>query len=430
MSARQNPPNTSEFALSSSPTSPNPRSSLRRLSSLANLHQFNPFNSFNRRCSSQSTQNSDDDPYLLNTYQQRPQNQQRRQTYMPLSEEPLPALPKSSTFSNLPLTRNRNNSKPPSSMKPPSRIPTPSMGSNARTRLASATKSILKVGNRRGLVRSDTEPLLEPHQSYGVSTSAHNLKENTSINTNKADMRPIGLPEVSRDPLDINVRSFDSFQLPRTPADQIPKHLPRRDSLQPPTPQTPLSKLPSDKPIQTPTTVTAKPRRRTMLPPEVVPLHSLCDKEKQRPSFSSDFQSRQLLTPRATPTLLPSSCPRPSASYLRPDDSSSNVDIASDFVTSAQSTAYWSGRLMSQFDRRRNDELQALEGRTELGLSYPENNLNACLRELQNKCVTEAARLSFAMFKARIQAKAGALGTTMGMAEDGAERRGKDMVEA
>ncbi|CAD0085496.1 unnamed protein product [Aureobasidium vineae] len=430
MPARQHPSNTSAVPLSTSPTSPNPRSSLRRLSSLANLHQINPFNSFNRRRSSHSTQNSDDDPYLLNTYQQRPQNQQRRQTYMSLSEEPLPALPKSSTFSNLPMTRNRNNSKPPLSMKPPSRIPTPSMGSNTKTRLASATKSILKVGNRRGLVRSDTETLLEPHHSHDFSYSAHVLKENTSISRNRADTKPMRLPQVPLDPLDINVRSLNSFQRPRTPAGQLPKPLPRRDSLQPPTPRTPLSKVPSDQLAQTPITVTAKLRRRTMLPPEVVPLHSLCDKVKQRPSLSSDLQSRQLLTPRAAPTLSPSSCPRPSASYLRPDDSTSNVSIASGFVTSAQSTAYWSGRLMSQFDRRRNQELQALVGRTELGLSYPENDLNACLRELQKKCVTEAARLSFAMFKARVHVKAGTLGSTTGMAEGGVERRGKDMVEA
>ncbi|CAD0114372.1 unnamed protein product [Aureobasidium uvarum] len=346
---------------------------------------------------------------------------------MSLSEEPLPALPKSSTFSNLPMTRNRNNSKPPLSMKPPSRIPTPSMGSNTKARLASATKSILKVGNRRGLVRSDTEPLLKPHHSHDASTSARILKENTSTSMTRADMKSIRLPEVPLYPLDMNVNLLNSSQRPRTPAGQLPKSLPRRDSLQPPTPRTPLAKVPSDKLAQTPITVTAKPRRRTMLPPEVVPLHSLCDNKKQRPSISSDFQSRQLLTPRVAPTLSPPSCPRPSASYLRPDDCTSDGNTASDLVTSAQSTAYWSGRLMSQFDRRRNDELQALVGRTELGLSYPENDLNACLRELQRKCVTEAARLSFAMFKARVHVKAG---TTTGMAEGGAERRGKDMVEA
>ncbi|KAG9582843.1 hypothetical protein KCU77_g15241, partial [Aureobasidium melanogenum] len=104
--------------------------------------------------------------------------------------------------------------------------------------------------------------------------------------------------------------------------------------------------------------------------------------------------------------------------------------MAKDFVTSAESTPYWSGRLMSQFDRRRNEELQALLERTELGSAYPENNLNTCLRELQKKCVTEAARLSFAMFKARVYVKAGTLGTTVGVVESGIEFRGKDMVEA
>ncbi|KAH0024446.1 hypothetical protein KCU78_g5080, partial [Aureobasidium melanogenum] len=117
---------------------------------------------------------------------------------------------------------------------------------------------------------------------------------------------------------------------------------------------------------------------------------------------------------------------------LHPDNQETlgSINMAKDFVTSAESTPYWSGRLMSQFDRRRNEELQALLERTELGSAYPENNLNTCLRELQKKCVTEAARLSFAMFKARVYVKAGTLGTTVGVVESGIEFRGKDMVEA
>lgn len=429
MPARQQPTSSFETALSSSSTSPNPRSSLRRLSSLANLHQFNPFNSFNRRRSSHSTQNSDDDPYLINTYQQRTQNQQTRQTYIALPEEPMPALPKSRTFSNLPRARTRNNSKPPVSMRPPSRIPTPTTGSNAKTRLASATRSILKVGNRRGLVRSDTEPLLVSNYSHEVSTSTTGLKENDPTNTTTSDaaMSPIRLPQVPLYPLEIEVKTF---KRPQTPANQKSKPPPRRNSPQQPTPCTPITKKPWGKLPKTPVTVIAKPRRQTMLAPEAVPLHSFCEQGKHHSSCSSNIQSRQLLTPRAAPTLSPSSCPRPLAAYLRTDDSTSNINMASDFVTSAQSTAYWSGRLMSQFDRRRNEELQAFLGCTELGLTYSENDLNICLRELQKKCVTEAARLSFAMFKARVHVKAGTLGATTGMMESKVESRGKDMVEA
>lgn len=418
--------------MSSSPTSPNPRSSLRRLSSLANLHQFNPFNSFNRRRSSHSTQNSDDDPYLLSTYQQRPQNQQSRQTYVPLSDEPMPALPKSRTFSNLPRTRARNNSKPPVSLKAPSRIPTPTMGSNAKTRLASATKSILKVNNRRVLVRSDTEPLLVSNFSHEIPTSTSVLKENdpTTMTTPDAATDQIHLPQIPLYPLQMGVKTFNPARRLRTPTNQIPKPHPRRDSLQQPTPCTPVTRKPWAKPPKTPVTVISKPRRQTMLAPEAALLHSVCDKGKYRSSFSSDIQFRQLLTPRAAPILSPSSCPRHSTTDLQPDESTSNINMASDFVTSAQSTAYWSGRLMSQFDRRRNEELQALLGRTELEPSYPENDLNTCLRELQKKCVTGDARLSFAMFKARVYVKAGTLGTTVGVVESGIKSRGKNMVEA
>ncbi|KEQ66080.1 uncharacterized protein M437DRAFT_40381 [Aureobasidium melanogenum CBS 110374] len=431
MPARQQS-SSSEIALSSSPTSPNPRSSLRRLSSLANLHQFNPFNSFNRRRSSHSTQNSDEDPYLLSTYQQRPQNQQSRQTYVPLSDEPLPALPKSRTFSNLPRTRARNNSKPPVSLKPPSRIPTPTMSSSAKSRLASATKSILKVSNRRVLVRSDTEPLLVSNYSHEIPTSTNVHKENDPINVYTSDptINRIELPQVPLYPLELEVKTFNPVKRLQTPVNRIPKPPPRRDSLQQSTSCTPSTKKPCPKVPKTPVTVISKPRRQTMLAPEAVPLHSVHDKGKYRSSFSSDIQFCQLLTPRAAPTHSPSSCPRPSATCLRPDDSTSNINMASDFVTSAQSTAYWSGRLMSQFDRRRNEELQALLSRTELGPAYPENDLNTCLRELQKKCVTEDARLSFAMFKARVYVKAGTLGTTVGVVETGIESRGKHMVKA
>lgn len=432
MPARQQPIPSSEVASSSSPTSPNPRSSLRRLSSLANLHQFNPFNSFNRRRSSHSTQNSDDDPYLLSTYQQRTQNQQIRQTYIALPEEPMSALPKSRTFSNLPRARTHINSKPPVSTRPPSRIPTPAMASNAKTRLASATRSLLKVGNRRGLVRSDTEPLLVSIHSHEASTSISVLKENDPINQTASDapMSAIRLPEVTFYPLGMEIKYFDRSKRPRIPADQRPKPPPRRDSLQQSTPCTPMTKKPWGKLPKTPVTVIAKPRRQTMLAPEAVPLHSLCDQEKYRSSYSSDIQTRGLLTPRAAPTLSPSSCPRSSATYLQIDDSTSNINMASDFVTSAQSTAYWSGRLMSQFDRRRNKELQVFLGCTELGFSYSENDLNICLGELQKKCATEAARLSFAMFKAKVYVKARTLGATTGMVESKFESRGKDMVEA
>jgi hypothetical protein len=84
---------------------------------------------------------------------------------------------------------------------------------------------------------------------------------------------------------------------------------------------------------------------------------------------------------------------------------------------------------MSQFDQRRNEQLQARVGNSEL-LTYPENDINVCLRELQKKCVTEAAKLSFAMFKARVYVKAGTLGSTTSMAESEAGGRGKEMVEA
>lgn len=85
---------------------------------------------------------------------------------------------------------------------------------------------------------------------------------------------------------------------------------------------------------------------------------------------------------------------------------------------------------MSQFDRHRNDRLQKCMCRGELSATYLENDLNLCLKELKDKCVTDAAKLSFAMFKARVYVKAGTLVTTKGKAESGAEGRSQDMGEA
>lgn len=84
---------------------------------------------------------------------------------------------------------------------------------------------------------------------------------------------------------------------------------------------------------------------------------------------------------------------------------------------------------MSQFDQRRNQRLQAHSGFGESEIIYPENDLNVCLSELQKKCVTEAAKLSFAMFKARVYSKAGTLVPTTSAVESGSESS-KDMVEA
>ncbi|KAI5240680.1 hypothetical protein E4T43_05932 [Aureobasidium subglaciale] len=302
--------------------------------------------------------------------------------------------------------------------------------------LASATKSILKVGNRRGLVRSDTEPLLIPHRTPNASGSARVLKENVSLSTNKGETEsiPLQLPNVPLALIDLNPRRPESplkfLRWPQTPANQPSKSQPRKDSLQPSTPQTPVTLKASINYAQSPTTLTTRPRRQTMLPPDVVPLLSPTDNKQQRSSLGSSIQPHQLLTSRNAPVTPLISRPRPSVSYLPSGDLASSVNIASDYVTSAQSTAYWSGRLMSQFDRHRNEKLQASMTCGELSSTYPENDLNLCLGELQKKCVTEAAKLSFAMFKARVYVKAGTLGTTRGAVESGIEGKGKDMVEA
>jgi hypothetical protein len=420
----------SDIALLSSPqspTSPHHRSSLRRLSSLANLHQLNPFN---RRRSSHGAQPSDDDPYLINTYQQQSQHQQRRQSYMSLSEEPMPSLPKSRTFSNLPLTKNRRSSKTPAPMKPPSRIPTPSMGVNAKSRLASATKSILKVGSRRALVRSDTEPLLASRYSGETAASTRMLKENNPAS--KSERPP--LPDEASDLLDTASHpprsALKTYNQPQAFNCHQPVRTPRRASLVPPAPRTPVTAIKLDQPVSPPSKVTSRPRRRTMLDTVAVPLQSFHSEKPQRPSFGPGIQSRKLLTSRAAPTPPPRSCSRPSVTDPNSGDATSNINLASDYVTSTQSTAYWSGRLMAQFDRRRNDQLQACVARVESHPSYLDNDLNVCLKELQKKCITDAAKFGFAMFKAKVHVRSGTLVSNQDRLDSGSEESKHDSVEA
>ena len=439
---------SSDIALSSSPrsiTPPQPKYSLRRLSSFANLNHLNPFT---RRRSSHSTQASSDDdggPLVVN---QQSQKQQRRQSYKPLPEDPLPALPKSRTFSNLPLTRNRHASKPRTSVgapsQPPSRIPTPSAGVKSKSRLASATKSILKVGARRGLTRSDTEPLLLPRSTSGAMASSQTLKENISLTSVKQAEPHIVFSRASemRTPMTRNDTAvYDPWtpdrvtRRPRSPGTLHSAAVPKRDSFQPLTPRAIAnSKTPRRSTAQsesrTPTTLIARARRQTMLP-SATPRQSLSSDRPQRLSFSSDIQARHLLSPCAVPTPPPFRHTELMSSQQLHEGPISQIDLASEVVTQSQSTAYWSGRLMSQMNRQRTEAFRSCLAREDFTEPYPQVDLNICLKELQKKCVTEAARLSFSVFKAKVYVTKGVIVPSKSMSDGESESEsGKEFYGA
>ncbi|KAF2167005.1 hypothetical protein M409DRAFT_54224 [Zasmidium cellare ATCC 36951] len=203
------------------------RSSLRRLSSIASFHTLNPFtrrrsnnnvtgisSSTSNASLSSSTlahppDNAKDKDKDFNSSQiftehdniqavpppptqTQVQYPSRRSSYICLPDDPIGGMPRSRTFSNLPLlTRAKKSNNPlvqsksharlPSSLLSASRLPSPS----ASTRKHSSTTRLAAVENLpRGkkLSRSDTEPLL--HAAYEQSPGYHRstaFKENISL---------------------------------------------------------------------------------------------------------------------------------------------------------------------------------------------------------------------------------------------------------
>lgn len=117
----------------------------------------------------------------------------KRSSHFCLPDDPIGGMPRSRTFSNLPLPTktkktaplisSKSQSRLPSAFLPSTRLPSPPMSNrkHSHTRLASAGTNIPTVRNR--MKRSDTEPLLgvkaeQPSRSLPRSTA---FKENIAI---------------------------------------------------------------------------------------------------------------------------------------------------------------------------------------------------------------------------------------------------------
>lgn len=198
------------------------RSSLRRLSSIASFHTLNPFTRRRSNNNVTSTPSSASNASLSSTLANAPENTKdkdvnssriftehdhieavppppaqlpypsRRSGYICLPDDPIGGMPRSRTFSNLPLpTRAKQSINPlvqsktharlPSSLLSASRLPSPSASTrkHSTTRLTSIEN--LSRGSKK-LSRSDTEPLL--HAAYDQSPGYHRstaFKENISL---------------------------------------------------------------------------------------------------------------------------------------------------------------------------------------------------------------------------------------------------------
>lgn len=199
------------------------RSSLRRLSSIASLHTLNPFarrrsgntnltgtpSSTSNASLSSSTLANPPESHSHKDFKSsqifsehdnieavppppaQPQYPSRRTSYICLPDDPIGGMPRSRTFSNLPLpTRAKKSNNPlvqskshvrlPSSLLSSSRLPSPSMSTrkHSTTRLA----AVENLPRGKKLTRSDTEPLLnaayEQNPNFHRSTA---FKENISL---------------------------------------------------------------------------------------------------------------------------------------------------------------------------------------------------------------------------------------------------------
>ncbi|UJO19830.1 uncharacterized protein CLAFUR5_10006 [Fulvia fulva] len=197
------------------------RTSLRRLSSIASLHSLNPFH---RRRSNNNTladtpATSTSNLSLISTVVNAPECPKdlifaehetahvnakppqpaqphlpsRRSSYICLPDDPIGGMPRSRTFSNLPIpTRLKKTSNPlaqsksharlPSTVQPP-RLPSPPRSSRKHsiTRLAGIEN--IPASARKALPRSDTEPLLQASHDYRGPHVARStaFKENITL---------------------------------------------------------------------------------------------------------------------------------------------------------------------------------------------------------------------------------------------------------
>lgn len=176
------------------------RASLRRLSSLASL---NPFN--RRRQPSEDVEHPHQsqmppvppvprlphgETFSMSAFFEPPVEMygNKRQSYLSLQDDPI-HLPKSRTFSNLPVpatAKTRPRPTVPSLSKsqstaylPSSRIPTPVGGLRQTSRLTTTSKNVAKPNKPKSMVRSDTMPLLSPSVPKPQRSTV--FKENLSL---------------------------------------------------------------------------------------------------------------------------------------------------------------------------------------------------------------------------------------------------------
>lgn len=415
----------------------NGRSTMRRLSSIASLHHLLPFTKTRRShgtvndstdsVSSNVSSLLDDTSNIIsesNTLNTSSAHVARKSlpgngTYAFLPDEPTGSMPRSRTFSNLPLpTRARRQQQTPATTiplkgvaQPTSRLPTPTTSTRQHVPAQNLSKPSRYHSSQGKLKRSDTEPLLSSSNAKYPSTR---LKENLPTVSKNADEAEAS--DLFGSSLGSSI--FDSNNAyARVGAKTI---LPRDKSFS--------GKLPSkvvfdNKKLDH----QASAAKSTQDPQDV---HSMQRWNSQpllarignrKPAKTYEIKEARLMTalrpPTPNPTLLAQSMHHnPYDQHLTTGQESEQEGPAQTSQTRnvrdvwiAEPPSYWSGRLSSLIDRLRNEELmqqgqsaeQPPRAQTDLlgGKTAKVARVRSALEQLHKHCKTEEAKESLVAFQ-------------------------------
>jgi hypothetical protein len=463
------------------PSSESRRSSMKRLSSIASLAHLNPFHrrrsnnasdsinslssdvslpmasttivaaSTSRKPSeSSSTVFSDNAPLAAPTIAIESQASfLRRSSYICLPDDPIGGMPRSRTFSNLPLpTRNRksdaripsdSHTRNPSNLTPATRLPTPpaSTRRHLMRNIPVASSRYQSVRNR--MKRSDTMPLLplDPGQMSNLPRPTA-FKENISL----SPIMPLSGPE----PFDeadfsspLPAGSYMEDQLwDQTPSATLPQDSSFCGSLS-------ATAYSSDPPSRDKFNFYSSPtyQTRQCYPPRSssfsrpVPVQRwnsqpvFANTTNVRAAAHHEIRQTRLLSARQAPTLPLSQTPlsvqaigapatrvrgnsvSSSVHHLRRSSTQNLLNISTTNQTSTgqvsveEPSAYWCGRMSALLDRYRNEDLAIALSNTgpktesDRFHSVTANTvrMRRALEHLYSVCVTEEARDSFVRFQ-------------------------------
>ncbi|OQO10827.1 hypothetical protein B0A48_04128 [Cryoendolithus antarcticus] len=430
------------------PTTDSRRSSMKRLSSTASLHALNPFHrrrsnnasdishassssnvslqastsattltpSNSLKPSGSSQQNpSDLSPLVENAPPPTQASYLRRSSYICLPDDPIGGMPRSRTFSALPLPTRGKKASPrtpsishgrnTSGLIPDTRLPTPpastrrhisgglpvtmSRGQNMRVRMKrSDTMPLLsmnadQVSNvsrstafKENVAASPTRPALdasafdEPKSSFSLPPGSyiedHDWESDTLTALPRHPNFSGSLP-LSRYTTNENVGAVQTMQAPvhhSSPAHHVNKsRLPLGASFARP----PLAQRWNSQPVLTNTTNVYPVRTSSILPSRTASTHRHEIRETRLmsargaptpPPIASSLSTNNLTSLRSSVGSF-SHVRQPSTTSLLNTLSSPPQPLSAYHVTDAEPTAYWAGRISSLLDRYRNDDLAA-----------------------------------------------------------------------